>query len=406
MAAEQGTEVGAGGLLIPLRRRDVRLVVVGQSLSTLGDMLFTVALPFMLLAGGVRAGARDLAVTLVVLGTVRLLATPLGGILADRWHPRTVMLLADGARALAVLLFLPWDGAAPGLWRLAAGAVVMGLFEGIFLPAYRVMMPTLVPDEELAAANSVGEAGSVLAVVLGPLIAGVAVVAFGAGPVIAVNAATFGLSAILLSAMRAVRPPAPAPVPAGGLAGFVRRTPLFTAVLVMTGALGLTAAAVLSVALPALAAERYPDGARVFGYLLAANGAGLLVGTVLAGGVRWPRRRGLLAVGLLAVHGLGLFAIPYVGLALALPILALLGLVDGALGVLVITVVQRLAPEGLRGRVMAAFTVVRTSVFPLAAAVAGAVVTALGAPAMFVAAGVGVFVVSVLGVGLRAVREA
>jgi MFS transporter, DHA3 family, tetracycline resistance protein len=419
VAAPSGFAAVAEGFRAPLRRRDFRLLTAGQSLSSFGDLMFTVALPFLLLSGGTLAGARDLAGVLTVLGIARLIGTPIGGVLADRWDPRRVMLVADGGRAIGVLLFVPWDGAArPQVWQLLAGALAVGVLEGIFLPAYRAITPMLVSDRELPAANSVGEAANVIAVIAGPLVAGIAVGTVGPAAVIGINAVTFALSAAILVAMRrpvragegaatADRPVPGEAAPGPSLSRFVRRTPLFPAVLLMTAVLSLTAAAILSVALPVLAADRFSDGARAYGYLLGAHGVGLLAGTVAAGAVRWPERRGLVAVALLVLHGSGLVVLPQVpGLLPAVLILALLGVVDGALGVLVLTLLQRLAPDTLRGRVMAAFTVVRTSTYPLAVALAGIVVTRADAPAMFLVAGAGVLVVAGLGVLLRPVREA
>lgn len=233
--------------------------------------------------------------------------------------------------------------------------------------------------------------------------------AFGPATIIVVDAGTFLLSAATLLAMRlgpVVRFNHNRRAPRSGLAQFARRTPLFPAVLLMTGVLSLTAAGVVSVALPALAADRFADGPRVFGYLLAGLGAGLLAGTLVAGTVRWPRRSGLVALALLAGHGAVLLAVPYLGMLEQVAALFLLGVVDGALGVLVLTILQRLPPENLRGRVMAAFTVVRTSTYPLAVALAGLVVSGWGAAVTVTVAGMGVIGVTVLGAAMRVVREA
>jgi MFS family permease len=396
-------------LLSPLRRPAVRLVTIGQALSTLGDMFFLVALPFLLVGGAdpVHVGAPSLATTLAVLGVARVVATPVGGMLADRWHPRTVMLIADGGRSVGILLFLPVFAARPLLWQLVVGALVVGVLEGLFLPAYRAVMPSLVPGEELAAANAVGESASVVAVVVGPLVAGVAVLAFGPAVAIGINAVTFAVSAALLALVRPIGQGGEAePMSVTGLRGFVKATPLFSAVLVIAGVLGLTTAAVLSVALPLLAASQHTDGARVFGYLLAANGVGMLAGALLAGGVRWPVRRGLVAVGLLAMHGLLMAGLPHVPLAVQLLAVAGLGLIDGVLSIMVLTLVQTIAPKALLGRAMAALTLVRTGVYPLAAALAGALIAAWGNTPMFLVAGAGAVLAALAAAALPAIREA
>lgn len=143
-AGEEARRPPAAGLLRPLRRPDFGLLVTGQTVSTFGDFLFVVAFPFLVLAGP--DGVRGLGLALTLLGLARLLGAPLGGILADRWHPSVTMIGADLARAMA----LAWlaaslqDGVAP-LWRYCVVATLLGLLEGVFLPAYRSVTPAVLP---------------------------------------------------------------------------------------------------------------------------------------------------------------------------------------------------------------------------------------------------------------------
>src|SRR5258708_31501811 len=127
------TRAGRGGFLTPLRRSSVRRLLAGQTVSRLGDHFYFVALPWLVL----RVVDAPLALSLV-LGTsaVTLGASTLaGGVLADRYGPRNLMLGADvlrlaivGVLAACVLVFVP------PLWLLITLAALLGLGGGLFFP--------------------------------------------------------------------------------------------------------------------------------------------------------------------------------------------------------------------------------------------------------------------------------
>ncbi|NUO96670.1 MAG: hypothetical protein HOW59_01930, partial [Nonomuraea sp.] len=137
------------------------------------------------------------------------------------------------------------------------------------------------------------------------------------------------------------------------------------------------------------------------------QGAGLLLGTLAAGLVWRLRRRGYLALGLLVVDGLVLVAFPRLpGLLVPLAAMVVLGLVAGVLSVVALTLVQRISPAEILGRVMAAFTAVTIAAFPVAAVVIGVIVTRQGPESAFVVGGIGVLAVSAIGAAQRAIRNA
>ena len=86
-------------LLRPLRNRNYALLFTGQFSSLVGDQLYVVALPFLVLG---RASVRDLGLVLMCFGLARIAAIPLGGVLADRMDRSKLMLLTDVGRALCV----------------------------------------------------------------------------------------------------------------------------------------------------------------------------------------------------------------------------------------------------------------------------------------------------------------
>ncbi|MGE5286592.1 MAG: MFS transporter [Micromonosporaceae bacterium] len=398
--------------LSPLRERNFRLLVLGQSQSTFGDFLFVVAFPFLLLEGG--AGVRGLGLVFALLGIARLAGTPIGGILADRWHPRVTMLAADIGRAAALLWLASSVGKGPvPLWQFGIVGVVIGAFEGPFIPAYRAITPALLPKEQLPAGNSVGQTANVAAAIGGQLVAGLAVTTLGAASVLRIDVATFAVSAVTLLAMRPhrTRPgtgPKDGQVRPGGVSfpSFVLRSRLILVILLMTAMVSITAAGLFAVGLPVFAKQRFPAAAEVYGMLLVASAIGRLGGSMAAGVLIGGRNRGLIALAVLVVHGAVLMTLPGLGgLPALLPALAILGLADGTLSVVVVTLMQQLAPREILGRVMALLALVQTSSFPVSVALAGLFVSLWGVETAFVMGGLGVLAVALFGFAQSVVRE-
>lgn len=409
MSEQAGTATAVAGpraYLEPLRHHDFRWLVSGQVLSTLGDMLLVVALPFVVFRAG---DAGDLAVVLTAFGLARAVGAPIGGMLADRMDPRTVMLATDIGRAVVVAALVPVavDPQRHGLVFLAAGVAVLGLLDGVFLPPYWAKIPTLLPAEQLALGNAIGESLLVTAVMVGTFTGGLLAAVVSPAAVLVVNAVTFVISALTLLKMRGGRATVEDTAPTGGgLLAFARGSGLLVTLVVMAGMLNLTSAGTMNVALPVFVDERHHAGS-LFGFLLSSHGAGLLAGTVAAGLAWRMAGRGRFAIGLLAGYGLVLLAFPYLpGTALQLAATFLLGFAAGVLSVLAVTLLQQTTPEALRGRVMALLSAVMLGAHPLSATLVGLLVTGLGTTAAFLISAIGVLAAAVLGVSSRSVREA
>src|SRR5258706_10204382 len=144
---------GRGGFLTPLHRSSVRRLLAGQTISRLGDHFYFVALPWLVL----RVVDAPLALSLV-LGTSAVTlgaSTLVGGVLADRYGPRNLMLGADvlrlavvGVLAACVLVFVP------PLWLLITLAALLGTGGGALHPPSAALMPLLLPGGELQPPNS------------------------------------------------------------------------------------------------------------------------------------------------------------------------------------------------------------------------------------------------------------
>ena len=185
----------------PLRHRAYRLVWLGRATSSFGDRLIFIAFAFAVLHVG--GSASQLGLILGLGTAVQVVLLLVGGVWADRLPRQLVMLTTDGVRGavetvLAVLLI---TGHA-ALWQLAAGYMLHSAAASFFGPASDGLVPQLVPKEDLQQANALLELTSNVPAIFGPVLSGILVAAFGTGWVFALDAATFGVSAICLSLVR------------------------------------------------------------------------------------------------------------------------------------------------------------------------------------------------------------
>ena len=295
-----------------LRLRDFRLLFLGQAVSVLGDRMVAVALAFAVIELG--GSASEVGLVLAGAWAPLVLTVLAGGVIADRSSRRAVMVTADLVRIVSqgTMAALVITGAAE-VWMLAALAGVTGAATGFFNPASTGLLPEVVAADDLQPANALRATAVSGSEILGPAVAGLLVAAAGAGWAIAVDAATFAVSALCLSMLR---PPArEAREPSSFLTdlreGWVAfRSRRWVWAFVSYFAVGNVVWGAWS-ALGPTVAENDLGGAAVWGTILACQGVGALVGSVFATRAR-PRRPLLLVVGME-----GLFCLPLAFLAAA-----------------------------------------------------------------------------------------
>jgi MFS family permease len=382
--------------LRPLRHRDFRLLWTGLAVSLMGSGLWLVALAWQVIELG--GGPTELSLV-TALYSVGLLAFVLvGGIAADRLPQRLVMLAADLVRA-AILLVLGWLSLTGDLeiWHLAAGGLVVGAGEAFFIPSYTAILPHLLPESELLAANGLeGTLRPLAQQATGPVLGGVAVAALSPGVAILTGGLTYLVSAGCLVAMN-FRPAKGAPT-APGLAsvfadlregfGYVRRTSWLWATLLFALALVLFIVGPLEVLLPFAIRDNLGGGADDYGLALAAFGVGGAAGALAISSRRLPRR--YLTV-MILMWGLGSLPFAVVGVAEALWVmfaaLFVVGATYSAAMVIWGTLLQRRVPDGLRGRVSSLDFFVSLALMPVSMAIAGPAGAAFGLAAVFLVAG-------------------
>jgi predicted MFS family arabinose efflux permease len=390
-----------GNLLAPLRVRDFRLLFVGQMISTIGDMFYAVALPWLMLSSG--HTPQELGIVLATYGVPRVGTLLLGGLLSDWLRPRRVMLLADIMRALlvgvlAVLVFTGRTGVLP----LCAVAAPLGAFAGLFLPAYYAVLPEILGADALQAGNALNTSSLQLALLIGSGLAGLVVSRLQSGPAFVVDALTFVVSALTLILMRgehrsaeavtAQKEQALAQEAPGREATFAQDITFWR--LIRTWLLQVAFLVIIfgnflfnglfEVALPTLARDQFMSGAGGYGLLLAMFGAGSLLGGLIAGSLGKIAHLGLLMLICIMTLGVLYSFVPFAG---GLPGAALLigcaGLTNGMLTVLAFTVMQQQAPPHLLGRLLGIFLFASLGLYPLSVALVGVVSSHVGPVILF-----------------------
>jgi len=362
-----------------LRHRNFRFLLAAQSVSFFGDYMVVVALVFAVLALG--GSASDVGLVLACASLSRVASVLLGGVVADRVSRRTVMVGADCSRLVSqgVAATLLLTGAAE-IWMLALLAAATGAATGFFMPASTALLPEVVPPEQLQPANALRATANSAGLILGPLAAGVIVAATSPGWAMALDAATFALSAAFLTQLRiAVRMVRPAGSFLAdlreGWGVFRARTWVWTCV---------ACAAVVNLlygaweVLGPVVAKNDLGGAAVWGALLSATGVGALAGSLVATRVRPSRPL------VFAVLAWSFFALPLAFLAAATPVFLLVcaaflsgaGLVLGG-SVWESTLQAHLPPESL-ARVASYDQFGSFAAYPLGLAVWGPVAAAIG----------------------------
>ena len=324
------------------------------------------------------------------------------GPLIDRLSRRRLMIGSDLVR-FGVFAALPFTTSAT---QVVALATVAGFATGVFRPAAYAGLPNLVKDEDLSSANALLQTVDNLTWALGSLAGGALVAASGVDAAYWINACTFVVSAVFLYGIPQRLLQATAAASRGHWAdlrdGFsltVRSKALLTVLIAWNVAMFSNAA--VNVAEPRLAFRAFDAGTFGLGLMMGSAGIGLAFGAYLAGS--WIDRRGLanvygFSLSLMAI-GIGLAAVaPNVWVGAACVVIS--GAGNGAAVVCNALLVQRGAPDELRGRAFAVLMSSNVAFLILGMIVAGRVTDMVGPRWVWAAAAAASAVSAVVGLAL------
>ena len=393
-------------MLGALRYRNYRLFLTGQIISTIGTWMQSVAMPWLALQlthSGLLVG-----LVLAVQFTPVLLGSQFGGIVADRYRKRTVLLATQSAFTVpSFALFALSSSGHAQYWEVLVAAAVAGTINLFDVPCRQAFLVEMVGKPDLMNAIALNSSVFNGAAVIGPSVAGVIISAAGVPVCFLANSVSYLAAVVALLLMRnlptVVRETHPRPWLeriAGG-ASYARHEPQVGLLLVAVAVFSLFAMNRLTL-MPLFADQVLNVGAKGFGFLMASMGLGALAGALtlafFPGLGADPARQFWL--GMIWVAALLIFSFSRV-FPLSLATLFVAGYCQISFVATANNRIQTLTPDRLRGRVMALYAQALIGVGPIGAMQAGTLATLLGAPW---AMAIGAVIAGAVVLGIRIVR--
>jgi MFS family permease len=373
------------------RHPDFLKLWTGETVSQFGSQVTFLAVPtvaiLILHAGPFQVGLLS-ALEFLAFPTLGLVA----GVYADRLRRRPIMIACDLGRMLAI-------GSIPvayllnvlTLEQLYIVALVTGVCTVFFDVSYQSYLPALVDRPNLLEGNTKLEISRSTAQVAGPAVAGFLIQWIGGARAVAVDALSFLVSAVALSAIKTPEPQ-PKPSTASGATGFIPemkeglevvfKNPLLWRIAGCTATTNLGSNIIFGAVFLVFAYRRLHLSAAEVGIIFAVGSVGGLIGAFLAA---WVART--LGVGptlgvSTAVGGLALLATPLALIAPPVPVLAALGFLEGLAGPIYnisqVSLRQAITPDRVQGRMNATMRTIVWGTIPIGAFVGGILGTSIG----------------------------
>jgi CRP-like cAMP-binding protein/predicted MFS family arabinose efflux permease len=342
-----------------LRNRDFRLLATGLAQSAMGDWAYNVAL-VVYIYDHTHSAAWLSAATLARMVPC-LFASPYAGVIAERFERIRVMITSDSIRfgLMSLLAISMAADAAPGLIILISA--VSAITATVYEPATAAMTPQLLGEDDLAAGNAVIEVIHNLAIIAGPMVGALVLLAGDPAVVVGIDAGTFLISIALLSRVRARSTPTDVTRDGGPFAQMavgVKAIVGSSTASLLTGFVIITTLlyGVDTVLFVFLSEEKLGTGPEGFGYLLIALGVGgVLAATFVNRLAALPRLSVVLAAGMIGYAAPTLFLVWVTNPGVAFAIEVGRGVATLVVDVLAMAALQRsLAPE-LISRVFGVF---------------------------------------------------
>jgi MFS family permease len=371
-----------GSPLRALSHRNFALFFIGQGLSLCGTWMQSLAQAWLVYR---LTGSPFLLGLVEFAGRAPILLSLAGGLLADRWSRHRVILATQVLSLLqaGTLAILTLSGHITIEWILGL-SLFLGIVNAVDIPVRQSLVGNLVPRADIPSAIGLSSSAFNAARIIGPSLAGILVATIGEGPCFLINALSYLIVIGCLLAMRLPKIARTAPESAIGFLAeglrYARHTPHVRALLALITVLSL-AAVPYSTLLPIFAGEILKAGANGLGLLMAATGAGALAGAFQIARRSTVRGLGSYIAMAVILYGMGLLALAFsTTLWISIPALMAIGfgMITSLTGTN--TLLQSLAPDNLRGRVMSLYATVALGFATFGSLLAGSGATYLGTP--------------------------
>ena len=371
----------------------------GQQLSALGDSIYRVALAWWVLE---KTGSATAMSTIFIFASAPMVVFLLaGGVAVDRYPRAPVLLLSDVFRGLliGIVAFLAFTHRLE-VWHIYLVSLLFGITGAFFGPAYRAIVPEIVPRELLPSANGLTTLSMQLADIAGPALGALVVSKSGAPTAFTIDCLSFVISVLCLAPLVRLALIVHAPKERKSVlhdfregVEVVRKSSWLWITIVIASLGNITLSAPLAIALPFLVKDHLHGGVGSLGLIYSSISAGSIVGTIL--GTVWLERtaglraRGLFAYGLWIAGGLLIvvFGLPVTIYAVA-PAAFLVGAAFIVPNLIFMTTLQELIPGKVLGRVMSIVTVGSIALVPVGSGLVGWATDRVGPPTIFILSGI------------------
>ena len=370
--------------------RPFRRLFIGQLISLIGRQITLVAVPFQVYS--LTRSALDVGLLGIVQAVPLIVGSLGGGAIADRFDRRRVLLVTQLCLALCSgLLALGAFTGDPPLLAIYGIVAVAALVGAVDSPTRTAIIPNLVGTERLAGALSLNIVLVQTTLVAGPAIGGLVIAHLGLPEAYSVDVLTFSAALIAVVLLppqghSAIRRERPLAAILRGLS-FTRRQPILLGTFAMDLAamiFGLPRAV-----FPLLAANTFHAGAQGLGLLYSAPGFGAVVAALSSGPVARSKRLGRIIIVSITAWGLVVIGFGFArSLWVALVLLAIAGGADSFSSVCRTTIMQRIAPDELRGRLTSLYFMVVAGGPYLGDVETGVVANAFGAEVAIISGGI------------------
>ncbi|MGB3414374.1 MAG: MFS transporter [Microbacteriaceae bacterium] len=392
----------------PLGNGQYRILVLAITMGLFGSGIWAVASIWQI----IRMGGDELDVsyvaTAVALGLV--LTALLGGVAADRIPQKYILVVTEGIKTAAIILIavLALTGGLE-IWHLVLVGFFLGAADGFFYPAYTAMLPSILPPEELQAANGLeGMLRPTILQALGPALAAMAIAAYNPPIAIALVGFTQLLALLGLSFLRKtdvrrdfdavkIHPLKAMVIDIRDGFGYLVRTKWLLGTLLFSCLMVLLMMGPIEVLLPFAIRDQTGGDADAHAAVLVAFGVGSILGALVAASITLPRRYlTFMTLG----WALGCLPIAVVGLTDQLWVMMVAvftcGFAFSIGGVIWGTLLQRRVPSAMLGRVASLDFFVSLALMPVSMALAGPLGALFGNGWMFAMAGIVPVILGVL----------
>ena len=407
----------------------------GQTISLLGDSIFSIALAWSVVELTGSSTAMSLVVVAQLIPTIIFVL--LGGVVADRLPRRQILLFSDVFRGTIVLLVAvgSWLHLLQ-FWQIVLLALLFGVADSFFTPAYRSFMPQIVEKSEFSSANALTALSRQMSQLVGPTLGALCLSLVGSSLAFGLDSLSFFISASFLFLLRtslrmlhnrvdAKRDSVDTAQVSSSVTtkrkknvfgsikegfSYVKSSPWIWVTILLASVANIGYAGPMTIVLPKMVRDVYHAGPWLLGILSTLTALGAIAGTLVVGQIKPVRHRGAIAYAAMILSSLALiaFGLPFPALArllIACSASIVCGFSLSTFQIIWITLLQELVPAETLGRVSSLDTLGSYSLLPVGLVSMGLLADHVGASWVFIGGGATIFCIASIGLCLPDIHK-